>query len=43
MYGCPYLKHVIGQAEGQTPGSQENTEEYGKLLINAGNETCPIA
>jgi hypothetical protein len=32
-----------GQAEGQTPDSQENTEGFGKLLINAGTETCPVA
>jgi len=32
-----------GQAEGQTPGSQENTEGFGKLLINAGTETIPVA
>jgi len=28
-----------GEAEGQTPGFQENTEGFGKLLINAGTET----
>jgi hypothetical protein len=32
-----------GQVKGQTPGPQENTEGFGKLLINAGTETCPIA
>jgi len=32
-----------GQAEGQTPGSQEITEGFGKLLISTGTETFPVA
>jgi hypothetical protein len=32
-----------GQAEGQTAGSQENNEGFGKLLLNAGTETFPVA
>lgn len=32
-----------GQAEGQTPDSQENTEGFGELFIKAGTETFPVA